>query len=151
MAFGALNTGAPAPRPQLDAGQAINIQFTSGTTGLPKGATLSHTNLLYNAVCSTAAMQMGATDRLCIPVPLYHCFGMVLGVLACVVTGATMVFPGPSFDAAKVLDCVQQSAAPRCMAFQRCFWPCLTTQASTHSICRGCARGSYPVRRARQR
>jgi fatty-acyl-CoA synthase len=97
----------------LSADQAINIQFTSGTTGAPKGATLSHRNLLHNAVCAAAGMRLGLDDRLCVPVPLYHCFGMVLGVLVCLVSGATMVFPGQTFDAGEVLKTV---ADERCTA-----------------------------------
>lgn len=95
-----------APSPALSADQAINIQFTSGTTGAPKGATLSHRNLLHNASCAAAGMRLGPDDRLCIPVPLYHCFGMVLGVLVCLVSGAAMVFPGQTFDAGDVLKTV---------------------------------------------
>ena len=91
----------------LDPDDAINVQFTSGTTGLPKGATLSHYNILNNARFSAKAMALSQKDRLCIPVPLYHCFGMVLGVLACAATGATMVFPGASFDAEETLRAVQ--------------------------------------------
>jgi fatty-acyl-CoA synthase len=97
----------------LDPDDAINIQFTSGTTGLPKGATLSHFNIVNNARHSAKAMRLGERDRLCIPVPLYHCFGMVLGVLACAATGATMVFPGPSFDAEETLRAIQEQ---RCTA-----------------------------------
>lgn len=97
----------------LDQNQPINIQFTSGTTGAPKGATLSHRNLLHNAVSAASRMKLGPDDRLCIPVPLYHCFGMVLGVLVCLTSGATMVLPGPSFDPAEVMACV---GVERCTA-----------------------------------
>ena len=90
----------------LDPDDAINIQFTSGTTGLPKGATLSHFNIVNNARYCAKAMALGPTDRLCIPVPLYHCFGMVLGVLTCAAIGATMVFPGESFEADATLAAV---------------------------------------------
>lgn len=83
---------------KLDPDDAINIQFTSGTTGAPKGATLSHFNIVNNARFSANAMQLTAADRVCVPVPLYHCFGMVLGVLACASVGAAIIFPGESFD-----------------------------------------------------
>lgn len=114
LAFDALlRADEPVPRPALDANQPINIQFTSGTTGAPKGATLSHRNLLHNAAATAAGMQLGPDDRLCIPVPLYHCFGMVLGVLVCLASGAAMVFPGESFDPEAVLACVERE---RCTA-----------------------------------
>jgi len=90
----------------LDPDDAINIQFTSGTTGAPKGATLSHFNIVNNARYCAKAMRLSAKDRLCIPVPLYHCFGMVLGVLSCAAAGATMVFPGESFDAETTLAAI---------------------------------------------
>ena len=96
------------PKPALHADQAINIQFTSGTTGAPKGATLSHRNLLHNGASSAAGMRLGPDDRLCIPVPLYHCFGMVLGVLVCLTSGATIVFPGPAFEPSLVLRTVEE-------------------------------------------
>jgi fatty-acyl-CoA synthase len=85
----------------------VNIQFTSGTTGAPKGATLTHHNILNNGFFIGEAMRLSASDRLCIPVPLYHCFGMVLGNLACVTHGATMVYPGEGFDPVAVLRTVQ--------------------------------------------
>ncbi len=90
---------------------AVNIQFTSGTTGSPKGATLSHRNLLNNGYFVGAATGIGRVSRVCIPVPLYHCFGMVMGNLACMAHGATMVYPGQSFDPLSVLEAV---AAERC-------------------------------------
>jgi fatty-acyl-CoA synthase len=108
-----LDPGAPIAAPTLRADQAINIQFTSGTTGAPKGATLSHRNLLHNATCAAAGMRLGPDDRLCIPVPLYHCFGMVLGVLVCLTSGAAMVFPGQAFDAGTVLGTIERE---RCTA-----------------------------------
>lgn len=85
----------------------VNIQFTSGTTGSPKGATLTHHNILNNGFFIGEAMKLTHIDRLCIPVPLYHCFGMVLGNLACVTHGATMVFPGEGFEPKSVLETVQ--------------------------------------------
>ena len=89
---------------------AINIQFTSGTTGLPKGATLTHFNVLNNGYFSGEAMGFTPQDRLCIPVPLYHCFGMVLGVLASVSHGSTMVFPSEAFEPLAVLEAVSEEA-----------------------------------------
>ncbi|XVJ97141.1 AMP-binding protein (plasmid) [Burkholderia vietnamiensis] len=97
----------------LAAGEAINIQFTSGTTGSPKGATLTHRNVVNNARSIAMAMRFTEQDALCIPVPLYHCFGMVLAVLACVSTGAAMVFPGEAFDPVATLAAV---ADERCTA-----------------------------------
>ncbi len=86
----------------------INIQFTSGTTGFPKGATLTHFNILNNGYFVGAAMRFSEHDRLCIPVPLYHCFGMVLGSLNCVVHGAAMIFPDEGFDPALTLQAVAE-------------------------------------------
>lgn len=91
----------------------INIQYTSGTTGFPKGATLSHRNILNNGYFVTELIGFSETDRLCIPVPFYHCFGMVMANLGCVTHGATMVIPGPGFDAGATLQAVQDE---RCTA-----------------------------------
>ena len=96
---------------QLQFDEPVNIQFTSGTTGAPKGATLTHHNILNNAHSLGAAIGLGAADRLCIPVPLYHCFGMVGGNLACIAHQATMVYPAAGFDAQCVLETIQ---AERC-------------------------------------
>ncbi|MDQ6949683.1 MAG: AMP-binding protein [Actinomycetota bacterium] len=85
----------------------INIQYTSGTTGFPKGATLSHSNILNNGFFIGEAMRYSEADRVCIPVPFYHCFGMVLGNLACTTHGATMVIPGEAFDPVACLETVQ--------------------------------------------
>ena len=89
----------------------INIQFTSGTTGSPKGATLTHHNILNNGFFAGEMMRLQVGERLCIPVPLYHCFGMVLGNLAAITHGVTMVYPSESFDALAVLESVE---AERC-------------------------------------
>lgn len=85
----------------------INIQFTSGTTGFPKGATLSHHNIVNNGRFCGERMKFKSGDRLCIPVPLYHCFGMVLGALTCAAFGATMILPGEAFEPESVLQAVQ--------------------------------------------
>ena len=89
---------------------AINIQFTSGTTGSPKGATLSHKNIINNAVSCAKAMNLTHYDRLCIPVPLYHCFGMVLGTLACCAAGATMIFPSEGFEPDKTMHALKSES-----------------------------------------
>ena len=85
----------------------INIQYTSGTTGFPKGATLSHRNILNNGYFVTELIRLGPSDRLCIPVPFYHCFGMVMGNLGCTSHGATMVIPAPGFDPAATLAAIE--------------------------------------------
>lgn len=91
----------------LRATDPVNIQFTSGTTGFPKGATLTHRNILNNGFFIGEAMKLTAADRLCIPVPLYHCFGMVLGNLACLTHGAAIVYPNDGFEPLSVLQAVQ--------------------------------------------
>ena len=113
LALGAGRVAALPPPTAFDAFDAINIQFTSGTTGAPKGATLTHHNIVNNAIAVARCMRFTEADALCIPVPLYHCFGMVLSVLACVSAGARMVFPGEGFDPAATLAAVQ---AERCSA-----------------------------------
>jgi fatty-acyl-CoA synthase len=100
-------------RAQLQPEDAINIQFTSGTTGLPKGATLSHHNVVNNGYFVAKRQTFSEQDRLCIPVPLYHCFGMVMAVLGCATHGAAMIFPGEAFEPKSVLDACQ---AERCTA-----------------------------------
>jgi fatty-acyl-CoA synthase len=89
----------------------INIQFTSGTTGFPKGATLTHHNILNNGFFIGETLRLNDNDRICIPVPLYHCFGMVLGNLACVTHGSAMIYPSEAFDPVSVLETV---AVERC-------------------------------------
>jgi fatty-acyl-CoA synthase len=96
---------------QLDPDQVFNIQFTSGTTGRPKGATMTHFNLVNNGFFVGEGLRLTADDKICIPVPLYHCFGMVLGVLAAMTHGAASVFSGEGFDALAVLQTV---ASERC-------------------------------------
>jgi fatty-acyl-CoA synthase len=93
---------------QLQFDDPVNIQFTSGTTGLPKGVTLTHHNILNNGYFVGRAMRLTENDRICIPVPLYHCFGMVMGNLASVTSGATMVYPGEGFEPGVTLATVAQ-------------------------------------------
>ena len=97
----------PAAAAHLRATDPINIQFTSGTTGFPKGATLTHRNILNNGFFIGECMRLTARDRLCIPVPLYHCFGMVLGNLACFTHGSCIVYPNDGFEPLSVLQAVQ--------------------------------------------
>jgi fatty-acyl-CoA synthase len=107
-----LPEGAVAERLALTSpGDPINIQYTSGTTGYPKGATLSHRNILNNGYLTTELIRLGPDDRLCIPVPFYHCFGMVMGNLGCTTHGTTMVIPAPGFDPEATLRAI---AAERC-------------------------------------
>ena len=98
---------------QCDPDDPINIQYTSGTTGNPKGAMLTHDNIVTNALHTGDAMELTEADRLCIPVPFYHCFGCVLGILACVTHGSAMIIPSEYFDPLKTLQAVEQE---RCTA-----------------------------------
>ena len=137
---------------RLDSDDPINIQYTSGTTGFPKGATLSHHNILNNAFFVGEGCGYDEHDRVCIPVPFYHCFGMVMGNLGCTTHGATMVVPEAAFEPEAVLadraggalheplrraDDVHRRARP--------------PASSASSTCRRCAPGSWPARRARSR
>jgi fatty-acyl-CoA synthase len=112
-ADGASDEALAAREAELQFDDAINIQYTSGTTGFPKGATLSHHNVLNNGFFVGETLALSERDRVCIPVPFYHCFGMVLGNLACTTHGATMVVPGEAYDPELVLATV---AAERCTA-----------------------------------
>ncbi len=118
--FDALCDVGPGDIAQIDhvaagmrASDPIKIQFTSGTTGNPKGATLTHRNILNNGMILGDCMRLTETDRLCVPVPLYHCFGMVMSNLACMTHGSATVFPGEGFDALATLEAV---AEERCTA-----------------------------------
>ena len=113
-----LDGGREIPTERIDAidmglspRDRINIQYTSGTTGFPKAAMLSHRNLLLNAFHTGGCQRITADDRLCIPVPFYHCFGCVLGNLCCVVHGAAMVIPGEYFNAADTLSAIETARA----------------------------------------
>ena len=107
-------TQLAALTPTLQFDDPINIQFTSGTTGRPKAATLSHHNIVNNAFFTGLQMRLSQQDRMCIPVPMYHCFGMVLGTLCCVAHGATMVFASAGFDAEAAMDVTE---AEHCTVF----------------------------------
>ena len=90
---------------------ATNIQFTSGTTGYPKGATLSHHNLLNNAMYTCELLEYSPEERICVPVPLYHCFGMVVGNLGALTNGASMIYPSEGFDVAATLEAIEKFKA----------------------------------------
>ena len=112
----ALGAGATAEQLQarqdsLDFDQPVNIQYTSGTTGFPKGATLSHYNILNNGYMVGESLGLTAADRLVIPVPLYHCFGMVMGNLGCITHGTTMIYPNDAFDPLLTLTAVAEERA----------------------------------------
>ncbi|MGH2967962.1 MAG: AMP-binding protein [Solirubrobacteraceae bacterium] len=104
----ALTAGAEAELPDCQFDDAINIQYTSGTTGFPKGATLSHANILNNGYFVAEGCGYSEQDRVCIPVPFYHCFGMVMGNLGCTTHGACMVIPEAAFEPEATLRAVQQ-------------------------------------------
>jgi len=104
----------------LDTTDPINIQYTSGTTGAPKGATLSHRSILNNAFFVGEACAYTDADRVCIPVPFYHCFGMVMGNLACSVFGATMVVASPTFDPGAVLQALEDERCTSLYGVLRC-------------------------------
>jgi len=104
-----LESRAAAVKP----GDTVLIQYTSGTTGFPKGAMLSHFNVVNNALAAAGHQRLGLDDRLCAPVPFYHCFGSILVTLGCVVSGAAMVIPSPVFDSHKVLEAIERE---RCTA-----------------------------------
>ena len=120
--------------PELDFDEPINIQYTSGTTGSPKGATLSHHNILNNGYFVGEFCGYTEEDRVCIPVPFYHCFGMVMGNLGSVTHGACMVIPAPAFEPRATLAAVAAGALhERSTACRRCSSPSSSTPISTPS------------------
>ena len=132
------------------------IRSTSSTRaappGFPKGATLSHHNILNNGFFVGEGCGYTEADRVCIPVPLYHCFGMVLGNLACTTHGAAMVLPGTGLRSSRhPRGGRRRNGARACTACPRCSSPSSRSTTSPRSICRRCGRGSWPARRARSR
>jgi len=103
--------GAGIPEQRVKPEDVTNIQYTSGTTGSPKGVLLTHRNLLNNAAVIASGMRIAEQDRVCVPVPLYHCFGCVAGTLVTVVTGATMILPAPTFDPLATMQAIQEERA----------------------------------------
>jgi fatty-acyl-CoA synthase len=106
-----LANGAEIPAARMSANDVTNIQYTSGTTGFPKGVLLTHRNLLNNAIVISRGMHLSEHDRICVPVPLYHCFGSVAGTLLTLFTGATMILPAASFDALATMRAIQEEKA----------------------------------------
>ena len=128
---------------ELRPSDAINIQYTSGTTGFPKGATLSHHNILNNGYLVGEVCRYTEADRICIPVPFYHCFGMVMGNLAATSHGSCMVIPAPGFDPAITLANDNGT-----VTLARPNGPCRISATTT---CRRCGPASWPARPARPR
>ena len=129
----------------------INIQYTSGTTGNPKGAMLSHRNILLNAFYAGECQRLDHTDRICLPVPLYHCFGCVLGTLCCVVHGAAMVFPAEGFQPGATLAAIEQERCTAIYGVPTMFIASSSTKTIRGEICRRCGPASWPAARARSR
>ena len=127
-------TAAPEREAILQFDDPINIQYTSGTTGFPKGATLSHHNILNNGFFVGEMIKYTEQDRVCIPVPFYHCFGMVMGNLGCTSHGACMVVPAEAFDPLATLEAVAAERALPCTASRRCSSRSSSTRASASSI-----------------
>ncbi len=109
----------------------INIQYTSGTTGFPKGATLSHYNILNNGYMVGESLRLTENDRLVIPVPLYHCFGMVMGNLGCVTHGTTMIYPSAAFEPLAALQAAAEERPPACTACRPCSSSCSTIRSAS--------------------
>ena len=106
-----LENGAGIPERQATPDEVVNIQYTSGTTGSPKGVLLTHRNLVNNAAVCSLGMRTPERDTICVPVPLYQCFGCVIGTLVCMVTGATLILPSPAFDALATMQAIHDERA----------------------------------------
>src|SRR6202040_3734360 len=105
------SNGGDVAQRSVAADDVTNIQYTSGTTGFPKGVLLTHRNLLNNAIVIAQGMCISEHDRICVPVPLYHCFGSVAGTLLTLVTGATMILPAAGFDPLGTMRAIQDEKA----------------------------------------
>ncbi len=129
----------------------MNIQYTSGTTGAPKGATLSHYNILNNGFMVGESLGLTACDRMVIPVPLYHCFGMVMANLGCITHGSTMIYPNDAFDAELTLRAVAEERASILYGVPTMFIAMLDHPRVRRWTCQACAAASWPVPPARSR
>lgn len=135
----------------LGSDDPINIQYTSGTTGFPKGATLSHANILNNAFLTTGVLNFTHADRLCIPVPFYHCFGMVMGNLGCTTHGATMVIPSAGFEPLITLQTIQDEQCTGVYGVPTMFIAMLNAPGFASFDLSTCGPGSWPGLRVRSR
>ena len=147
----AAGTEESAGLPDCQFDDPINIQYTSGTTGFPKGATLSHANILNNGYFVAEGCGYTEADRVCIPVPFYHCFGMVMGNLGCTTHGACMVIPEAAFDPEATLRAVQDERCTSLYGVPTMFIAELDHPDFATSTSPACAPGSWPARPARSR
>ena len=131
--------------------QPVNIQYTSGTTGAPKGATLSHYNILNNGFMVGESLGLGERDRMVIPVPLYHCFGMVMANLGCITHGSTMIYPNDAFDAELTLRAVAEERASILYGVPTMFIAMLDHRYAPRWTFPACAAASWQGRLVRSR
>jgi fatty-acyl-CoA synthase len=128
-----LSAGVKTAVASIQPSDVVNIQYTSGTTGNPKGVLLTHRNILNNADLAARSMELGAGNRVVNPFPLYHCGGCVMGSLAMLATGFTLILPSPQFDALAVLSAVSTEIATALFGgsvSQQCSWLSLSTSSS---------------------
>jgi fatty-acyl-CoA synthase len=139
-----------ARQAELAPDDVVNMQYTSGTTGFPKGVMLTHVNIGNNGYWVARNQRFGHTDRLCVPVPLFHCFGCVMGVLGAVSHGATLVIL-EKFDPVQVMASVEQERCTALYGVPTMFIAVLGTNCSANSIFPRCAPASWPAPPARCR
>lgn len=146
-----MRTGCVSRRAALDFDDPVNIQYTSGTTGFPKGATLSHHNILNNGYFVGQGCGYTAEDRICVPVPLYHCFGMVMGNLAALTHGASVVYPAAAFDPTATLEAVEGERCTSLYGVPTMFIAALEHRSSPATISPVCVPESWRGRLAPSR
>lgn len=140
-----------ARQQSLQFDQPVNIQYTSGTTGAPKGATLSHYNILNNGWMVGESLALSEHDRMVIPVPLYHCFGMVMANLGCITHGSTMIYPNDAFDPELTLRAVAEERASILYGVPTMFIAMLDHPSRQQLTSQACAAASWPAPPARSR